>query len=49
LNISNNVASNGGFSLYAVMSKLKEWCRSGQLGEYVKGNYSDTYSVESEL
>ncbi|KAA6358400.1 MAG: hypothetical protein EZS28_046073, partial [Streblomastix strix] len=49
MNISDNSADKGGFSLYAVMSKLKEWCRSGQLGEYVKGNYTDGESNKNEL
>ncbi|KAA6385405.1 MAG: hypothetical protein EZS28_019068 [Streblomastix strix] len=49
LNISNNSADNEGQSIYIIMSKLKEWCRYGTAGEYVKGNYSDAESNENEL
>ncbi|KAA6353332.1 MAG: hypothetical protein EZS28_051141, partial [Streblomastix strix] len=49
INISDNSANNGGQSIYIIMSKLKEWCRYGTAGEYVKGNYSDTYSNQNEL
>ncbi|KAA6370463.1 MAG: hypothetical protein EZS28_034010, partial [Streblomastix strix] len=49
MKINGNTASKGGQSLYAVMSKLKEWCQYGTLGEYVKGNYSDDTSNEADL
>ncbi|KAA6385271.1 MAG: hypothetical protein EZS28_019203 [Streblomastix strix] len=49
MKINGNTASKGGQSLYAVMSKLKEWCRIGKAGEFVKGNYSDIDSDESDL
>jgi hypothetical protein len=26
------------------MTKIKDWCQTGILGEYAKGNYSDKYS-----
>ncbi|KAA6370255.1 MAG: hypothetical protein EZS28_034218, partial [Streblomastix strix] len=44
-----NVAENYGQSLYVVMNYVKELCRLGLNGEYVKGNYSDIDSDESEL
>ncbi|KAA6343324.1 MAG: hypothetical protein EZS28_052318 [Streblomastix strix] len=31
------------------MPKLADWCRQGSLGEFVKGNYSDTDSNLNEL
>ncbi|KAA6382407.1 MAG: hypothetical protein EZS28_022066 [Streblomastix strix] len=49
LKIYDNTASNGGQSLYVVMSKLQEWCQYGNKGEFVKGNYSDQDSNENEL
>ncbi|KAA6402915.1 MAG: hypothetical protein EZS28_001556 [Streblomastix strix] len=49
LKIYNNSASNGGQSLYLVMTKLQEWCQYGIKGEYVKGNYSDSTSYLCEL
>ncbi|KAA6357367.1 MAG: hypothetical protein EZS28_047106 [Streblomastix strix] len=49
LNISNNSVDNRKQSIYIIMSKLKEWCRYGTAGEFVKGNYSDTDSNENEL
>ncbi|KAA6396994.1 MAG: hypothetical protein EZS28_007480 [Streblomastix strix] len=49
MKISGNSAAQGGQSLYAVMDKLKDWCEYGLLGEYVKGNYSDTDSNENDL
>jgi hypothetical protein len=49
MNISDNSADKGGFSLYAVMSKVKDWCRYGTAGEYVKGNYTDGESNKNEL
>ncbi|KAA6371469.1 MAG: hypothetical protein EZS28_033004, partial [Streblomastix strix] len=49
MKIYNNSATQGGQSLYAVMNKLKDWCEYGLLGEYVKGNYSDTDSNENDL
>ncbi|KAA6368651.1 MAG: hypothetical protein EZS28_035822, partial [Streblomastix strix] len=44
-----NTADNGGQSLYVAMPNVIEWCRTGIDGEYVKGNYSDIDSDESEL
>jgi hypothetical protein len=49
MKIYNNSASSGGQSLFVVMDKLKDWCEYGLLGEYVKGNYSDTDSNENDL
>ncbi|KAA6381943.1 MAG: hypothetical protein EZS28_022529, partial [Streblomastix strix] len=49
MKIYGNSAISGGQSLYVVMSQLKEWCEYGLLGEYAKGNYSDTDSDENEL
>ncbi|KAA6368584.1 MAG: hypothetical protein EZS28_035889 [Streblomastix strix] len=49
MKIYNNSADKGGQSLYIVMIKIEEFCKYGILGEYVKGNYSDTYSNEQEL
>ncbi|KAA6380362.1 MAG: hypothetical protein EZS28_024111, partial [Streblomastix strix] len=49
MKIYNNSATQGGQSLYTVMDKLKDWCEYGLLGEYVKGNYSDTDSNENDL
>ncbi|KAA6389834.1 MAG: hypothetical protein EZS28_014639, partial [Streblomastix strix] len=49
MKIYKNTADKNGQSLYAVMTKLKEWCETGLLGEYVKGNYSDDTSAETDL
>ncbi|KAA6385930.1 MAG: hypothetical protein EZS28_018543 [Streblomastix strix] len=49
MKIYGNSASSGGQSLYVVMNKLQQWCEYGLLGEYVKGNYSDTDSDENDL
>ncbi|KAA6365015.1 MAG: hypothetical protein EZS28_039458, partial [Streblomastix strix] len=49
MKIYGNSASSGGQSLYVVMDKLQQWCEYGLLGEYVKGNYSDTDSDENDL
>ncbi|KAA6359460.1 MAG: hypothetical protein EZS28_045013, partial [Streblomastix strix] len=50
MNISQNTAAqSGGKSLYVAMTKLAGWCRYGQLGEFVKGNYSDADSDEADL
>ncbi|KAA6380812.1 MAG: hypothetical protein EZS28_023661 [Streblomastix strix] len=49
MKIYNNTASNGGQSLYVVMSKLAEWCQYGIDGEHVKGNYTDGLSNKSEI
>ncbi|KAA6386621.1 MAG: hypothetical protein EZS28_017852, partial [Streblomastix strix] len=49
ININDNTATKAGQSLYIIMSKLKEWCRYGIAGEYVKGNYSDVTSNQNEL
>ncbi|KAA6378369.1 MAG: hypothetical protein EZS28_026105 [Streblomastix strix] len=49
IRISGNTADKAGQSLYVVMTKLAEWCRYGTAGYFVKGNYSDTDSDESDL
>ncbi|KAA6401903.1 MAG: putative NEK protein kinase [Streblomastix strix] len=49
MKIYNNTASKYGQSLYVAMTQIAEWCKYGILGEYVKGNYSDTYSYEKDL
>ncbi|KAA6402489.1 MAG: hypothetical protein EZS28_001986 [Streblomastix strix] len=49
MNISNNSADKYGQSLFVVMRDIIEWCQYGTQGEYVKGNYSDTYSNETDL
>ncbi|KAA6373629.1 MAG: hypothetical protein EZS28_030844 [Streblomastix strix] len=49
MKIYGNSAIQGGQSLYVIMLNLQEWCEYGLLGEYVKGNYSDTVSDENEL
>ncbi|KAA6353469.1 MAG: hypothetical protein EZS28_051004, partial [Streblomastix strix] len=49
MRIYNNKADKFGQSLYVAMPKVVEWCKYGILGEYVKGNYSDTYSDERDL
>ncbi|KAA6374259.1 MAG: hypothetical protein EZS28_030214 [Streblomastix strix] len=49
MKIYGNSAIQGGQSLYVIMNQLKEWCEYGLLGEYVKGNYSDTDSDENDL
>ncbi|KAA6400992.1 MAG: hypothetical protein EZS28_003485 [Streblomastix strix] len=49
MKIYGNSAQQGGQSLYIIMSKLQQWCEQGLLGEYVKGNYSDTDSDENDL
>ncbi|KAA6374911.1 MAG: hypothetical protein EZS28_029562 [Streblomastix strix] len=49
MKIYNNSADKYGQSLYVAMPKVVEWCKYGILGEFVKGNYSDTYSDENEL
>ncbi|KAA6398361.1 MAG: hypothetical protein EZS28_006113 [Streblomastix strix] len=41
MKIFNNIADKGGQSLYVAMTKIKDWCQTGILGEYVKGNYND--------
>ncbi|KAA6355737.1 MAG: hypothetical protein EZS28_048736, partial [Streblomastix strix] len=48
MKIYGNSAIQGGQSLYVIMNQLKEWCEYGLLGEYVKGNYSDTDSDEND-
>ncbi|KAA6402598.1 MAG: hypothetical protein EZS28_001877 [Streblomastix strix] len=45
----DNSADKAGQSLYVAMPNVIEWCRKGISGEYVKGNYSDIDSDESEL
>ncbi|KAA6393988.1 MAG: hypothetical protein EZS28_010488 [Streblomastix strix] len=49
MKIYNNQAYRYGQSIYIVTTKIVEFCKYGILGEYVKGNYSDTYSNEQEL
>ncbi|KAA6390517.1 MAG: hypothetical protein EZS28_013955 [Streblomastix strix] len=49
MKIQSNSASQGGQSLFVAMDKLQQWCEYGLLGEYVKGNYSDTDSNENDL
>ncbi|KAA6397407.1 MAG: hypothetical protein EZS28_007063, partial [Streblomastix strix] len=44
-----NEAQNLGHNLFTVMRKVKEWCRQGVAGEFVKGNYSDLISDQAEL
>ncbi|KAA6394747.1 MAG: hypothetical protein EZS28_009723, partial [Streblomastix strix] len=44
-----NSADKAGQSLYVAMPNVIQWCRIGNAGEYVKGNYSDITSDESEL
>ncbi|KAA6386935.1 MAG: hypothetical protein EZS28_017535 [Streblomastix strix] len=47
MNVSNNnIVDKGGQSIYVVMTKLASWRRYEQLGEFVKGNYSDETSAE---
>ncbi|KAA6380206.1 MAG: hypothetical protein EZS28_024268, partial [Streblomastix strix] len=49
MQIYNNTADKFGQSLFVVMAQVVELCQYGILGEYVKGNYSDTYSDENQL
>ncbi|KAA6387624.1 MAG: hypothetical protein EZS28_016851 [Streblomastix strix] len=49
MKIYNNTADKYGQSLYVAMPQVAEWCQYGILGEYVKGNYSDTYSDQKDL
>ncbi|KAA6388243.1 MAG: hypothetical protein EZS28_016231 [Streblomastix strix] len=49
MKIYNNSADRFGYSLFVAMAKIEEFCKQGFLGEYIKGNYSDTYSDEQEL
>ncbi|KAA6365142.1 MAG: hypothetical protein EZS28_039331, partial [Streblomastix strix] len=49
MQILDNSAEKSGQSLYVVMTKLQEWCRTGTQGQYVKGNYSDTLSNSNEI
>ncbi|KAA6391882.1 MAG: hypothetical protein EZS28_012589, partial [Streblomastix strix] len=49
MKIYKNTADKSGQSLYAVMTKLSEWCQYGTAGEYVKGNYSESNSNVNEL
>ncbi|KAA6379952.1 MAG: hypothetical protein EZS28_024522 [Streblomastix strix] len=44
LKIFNNSADSKGQSMYIAIPKVAEWCQSGILGEYVKGNYSNKNS-----
>ncbi|KAA6361443.1 MAG: hypothetical protein EZS28_043030, partial [Streblomastix strix] len=49
MKIYGNSADKAGQSLYVAMTQLAEWCRTGIAGEYVKGNYSDGISNQTEL
>ncbi|KAA6400515.1 MAG: hypothetical protein EZS28_003959 [Streblomastix strix] len=49
MKIYNNSADKFGQSAYVVMSNITDLCKYGIAGEYVKGNYSDTYSNEHDL
>ncbi|KAA6380918.1 MAG: hypothetical protein EZS28_023555, partial [Streblomastix strix] len=44
MKIYGNFAEIAGQSLYVAMTKIAEWCQTGILGEYAKGNYSDRSS-----
>ncbi|KAA6383160.1 MAG: hypothetical protein EZS28_021313, partial [Streblomastix strix] len=45
----SNSALNGGQNLYVVMQELIQFCRTGEFGEYVKGNYIDQNQNKSEI
>ncbi|KAA6390497.1 MAG: hypothetical protein EZS28_013976 [Streblomastix strix] len=49
MKIYNNSADKYGQSLFVAMAQVVEWCQYGILGEYIKGNYSDTYSDETDI
>ncbi|KAA6381944.1 MAG: hypothetical protein EZS28_022530 [Streblomastix strix] len=49
MKIYNNSADKSGQSLYVAMTQLAEWCRIGNAGEYVKGNYSDRFSLFEDI
>ncbi|KAA6369912.1 MAG: hypothetical protein EZS28_034562 [Streblomastix strix] len=49
LKIFNNSADNKGQSMYIAIPKVAEWCQSGILGEYVKGNYNNKNSSLDDL
>ncbi|KAA6390399.1 MAG: hypothetical protein EZS28_014072 [Streblomastix strix] len=49
MKINNNTADNFGQSLYVVMTKIVDFCQYRIQGEYVKGNYSDIYSNETDI
>ncbi|KAA6362602.1 MAG: hypothetical protein EZS28_041871, partial [Streblomastix strix] len=49
MNIYNNSAEIAGQSLYVEMINVKELCKYGIAGEYVKGNYSDRYSKFEDI
>ncbi|KAA6380076.1 MAG: hypothetical protein EZS28_024397 [Streblomastix strix] len=49
MKIYNNSADKYGQSLFVAMIKIEEFCKYGTQGEYAKGNYSDTYSNETDL
>ncbi|KAA6403158.1 MAG: hypothetical protein EZS28_001312 [Streblomastix strix] len=49
LKTNGNLASYNGQSLYVVMAKIDSWCKQGNYGEYVKGNYSNSKSSLGEL
>ncbi|KAA6372712.1 MAG: hypothetical protein EZS28_031760 [Streblomastix strix] len=49
MKIYNNSADKYGKSLFVAMIKIEEFCKQRTQGEYAKGNYSDTYSNETDL
>ncbi|KAA6398466.1 MAG: hypothetical protein EZS28_006004 [Streblomastix strix] len=49
MKILDNSASNSGQSLFVAMTQLKELCRYGINGQYVKGDYDDQTSNLNEL
>ncbi|KAA6398836.1 MAG: hypothetical protein EZS28_005642 [Streblomastix strix] len=49
MKFDGNAAERHGKSLYVAIPQVAELCQYGILGEYVKGNYSDTYSDENDL
>ncbi|KAA6376186.1 MAG: hypothetical protein EZS28_028287, partial [Streblomastix strix] len=49
MKINGNTASKAGYSVYVVISTVEEWCKIGNAGEYVKGNYTDNQSDQIEL
>ncbi|KAA6308746.1 MAG: hypothetical protein EZS28_056633, partial [Streblomastix strix] len=49
MRINFNTAEIAGQSLYVAMTKMKEWCRTGKAGQFVKGNYIDGISDCNEL
>ncbi|KAA6356075.1 MAG: hypothetical protein EZS28_048398, partial [Streblomastix strix] len=49
MKITGNTADKYGQSMYVTFLWVIEWCQYGILGEFVKGNYSDTDSEENDL